>query len=288
MRNWLIGGAVVLVLAWFGFKDFVYRSVLQANTPPGIETLNYSEADAWAVRPDDKPPGGWATPWGVDVFLVAPPTGLSGLPGWIDARRDDHRKVFARGLAAVQAAVPSDVPVYAPHYHPLSAVEDRDHRKAGSPITGLTAAFNAYLATDNRDRAVLLAVDERALPYAGEILTRVTEADLVERFAGLVVFGATELDDISCSPSLAGACVQTIDMQSHGNPLGVLLPRLPGRIVRRSVVDAGGTAEAISVQAAQVSAWLDENAAKPAEPLGDFETIEIAPVYSPDETPNSN
>jgi len=281
---WIVGGIAVLILAWFGLKDTIYRASLEANTPASPDPLDYTSVDSWAAFPEVQPPGAWETPWGVDVFLIAPPTGVASVPGLVNARSETHQERFDASVTELSRAIAKGAPVYAPHYHAPSAVSPRG-ANAEQVAAGLTAAFDTYVNEHNLDRAVLLAIDERALPFADPILARLTETDMAERFAGRVVFGENLSGAVParCNPSLENTCEQTVDMRNHSNAFSVVLPRLRGRIGRRSVIDADGTADAISVQMRQVSAWLDENAPKPAEPLGDFEEIEIAPVYRPDE-----
>ncbi|MEM7662572.1 MAG: hypothetical protein AAF292_10010 [Pseudomonadota bacterium] len=284
-RLWIIGAAVLLI-AWFGLKDFVYRSVLTANTPASAEPLDYSDVDSWAAFPEMRPPGAWETPWGVDVFLIGPPTGIASGQGLVDARGEAHREKFDSSITELSRALPRGVPIYAPHYHSPSAVHPAGDM-ADIVSTELGAAFEQYLTEQNRDRAVLLAIDERALSYAQDIATSIASQseDGYEKLAGLVIFGESTglAAPENCNSSLETACEQTVEMQTTGNPLSFLAPRLPGRINARRVVDPDGTAEAIRVQAEQVSAWLDANGAKPAEPLGSIQEVAIVPIRRPGE-----
>lgn len=280
---WTIGGAVLLA-GWFGLKDTVYRISLQSNAPAVIDPLDYASVDSWAAFPDAMPPGAWETPWGVDVFLIGPPAGLSSGPGLVNARIEAHEEKYDAAITELSRGIAKGLPLYAPHYHSPSAVHNTGEYAAETAL-GLVSAFSTYLAEHNRDRAILLAVDERALPLADPILAQLTGDAIAERFAGRIIFGSNPSGaaPTACNPSLNSVCDQTVDMKAGGIPFGFLLPRLPGRISERSLIDPDGTAEAVAVQATQVSSWLDENGPKPAEPLGDFEEIEIAPVYAPDE-----
>ncbi|MEO0884127.1 MAG: DUF3089 domain-containing protein [Pseudomonadota bacterium] len=282
-RLWIIGGALLLV-AWFGLKDVVYTTSLQANTPASATPLDYSDVESWAAFPDTRPPGAWEKPWGVDVFLIGPPTGIASGPGLVDARSEEHQEKFDESITTLSRALPRGVPIYAPHYHAPSAA-DTPGQVNEIVAQGIQAAFDQYFANENRDRAILLAIDERALPYSETITTELTSDTLAERFAGRVVFGILrdQSPPITCNPSLGTACDQAVDMQSHGNPFGFVLPRLPGRVVRRSPIDPDGTAEAIRVQAEQVSTWLDTFGPKPAEPLGSIQEVAIVPIRRPGE-----
>ncbi|MEM6900182.1 MAG: hypothetical protein AAF583_10465 [Pseudomonadota bacterium] len=283
-RQWLIaGGLAVVIIAWFGLKNPIYKLSL-SGTPATPNQLDYSLVESWAAYPEARPPGAWETPWGVDIFLIGSPTGIAAAPGLVNALSEEHRETFDKNVTELSGALPRGVPIYAPRYHSPSAFHPKGEY-ADEVGDALNSALETYIASDNRDRAVLLAVDERALPYAENITAQLSSADLTNRFAGRIVFGESDnrKAPVNCNPSLENSCEWQVTMQPDTNPLSFFLPRLPGRIVSRTVTEPVGIAETIRVQSQQVSTWLDENAPKPAEPLGGIQEVAIVPIRRPGE-----
>lgn len=286
MRRALIACLGIIVL-WFGLKDWVYRTINSQGEPLIAEQLDYSDAAAWIERPAIPPPGGWETPWGVDVFLVAPPS----------TRPAKNGEILIGDNTIDAALVAFDgLPVYAPRYRqPSPAVRRRDtspyddHSRAD-----ITAAFDQYLETDNLLRGLLIAVPEGHEALVEDSLAEIrADADLRQRFAGVLSLtaGADQppeaLDGVICSDAMEGQCVIAAAMPGKRSALGILTPTLPAPPRSYALADAEAATIAVSSRAALLSEWLDEALPKPAEPLGGFDTmesIEIAPIRRPGQT----
>ena len=96
-RMALIGGGVVAggesSLAAVLFQDALFRISITPSghfaEEPAPPRPDYAKPEAWALRPAQPPPGGWETPWGIDIFFIHPTSAYSGA-GWnaaIDNRR---------------------------------------------------------------------------------------------------------------------------------------------------------------------------------------------------------
>ena len=148
------------------------------------------------------------------------------------------------------------------------------------------AAFAHYLNEDNRQRAILFAVAPGAEPLVPIITARtVTDPRMADRIVGIVYFG-TGSDDVSippCSPVFEDDCLIRFNANASAGWLSWLKPNLPVKRLRYRLGDNPDAAIMLSARSLTVSEWLDEHAPKPAEPLGDFETIEIAPIRRPGE-----
>ncbi|MEL7130587.1 MAG: hypothetical protein AAGK23_13675 [Pseudomonadota bacterium] len=284
-RWWIIFGAAAII-GWFGLKDIVYRSILSANTSASVAPLDYTQRSAWAYFPEEEPAGAWETPWGVDIFLIGPPTGMASVPGLVDATQETALSKYNSAIDEVLPGIPADIPVYAPLYHSPSAIHapgQTDDIIEQIVSKGLDAAFETYLDTRNRQRGIILVVDDRAQPFTAPISEKLTSEALIVRFGGRIILGDVERTEGSnaCSPARTDGCEAYISMKSLGNPLRFLAPRLPGETSPRRLLSPDSVSASILEQVDQLSTWLDENAPKPAEPLGDFEEIEIAPLYRP-------
>lgn len=288
MRKWWIAGGALVIVAWFGLKDAAYRGFLATNIPASPEMLDYSMQDSWVIFPEAAPPGAWETPWGVDAFIVAPPAGLATASGLSDARSDLHQAAFQKSVEELLRAIPDTVTAYAPHYHSPSAANTKQEPYKVEIEAQLLAAFRHYMDTHNQGRAILVLYDDRADAFMGPILDTLRSDNLFERYAGsvsIIASGKYDEADMTyhdrCSPALDDGCLNFIEATSISHPLGFLAPRLPGRVVERAIIDSEGASVAIAAQAKQVSVWLDETAPKPAEPLGDFEEVDVVPIYRP-------
>lgn len=289
MKYW-IGGIVVLLLAWFGLKNFVYNVMMTRGASDTFTSPDYGHVDGWASQPEADTPGAWVTPWGVDIFLVYPASRVVSKEGMIEAKLGFAHPSHLKLHDEVMAALPADASVYVPTYRALSnARSSQQARFAPTSAEDLQAAFEAYLAGLNRGRAIMLVSVGDTAKQIEPLLERLQMEDLQYRFAGFVHMTADAHDDesyqsLSCNPALSGACYQSVALKA-ARPIGDhLLPRLPKLRANYGVIDSEGTATAISAQSEQVSVWLDANAPKPAEPLFGFEAIESAPIFRPGES----
>jgi hypothetical protein len=160
-RKLAVLGLGVVLCAAVGAGVILTRPVpVSAPELNGSWRGDYTEKASWALRPTDPPPGGWETPWGVDVFFIHPATRSSG-PGVTVAPGDPvaDERLFNEILPTWAQPFSSAGPLYAPRY--------RQH--AGAPgdsaediaYIDILHAFDTYMARDNRGRGLMLVgVDE--------------------------------------------------------------------------------------------------------------------------------
>ena len=282
-------GLAIIILggAWFGLKDIALRTYLTFGAPSLPGALSYTAPEHWATQPETVPPGAWETPWGIDAFVVLPPTGLTYKHGLVPA---DHEPAVRDTLLALQKlspAIPGDTPAYAPFYRTPSRVNtpELSAQIAAEASADILAAFELYLTEANQGRGILLIRAASAAPNTGPLLARLQEDDLSNRFAGLVSFGPEDKNapdtELVCAEILGGACYQSVETSTAFSPARLFTPNAGAPIPELNVIDAVGVAEAIKVQAANVSHWLDETQPKLAEPFFTTTVIETAPIFRP-------
>ncbi len=243
--------AVLLAVA----TSAVFWSMREAPvaTGPAVPTFDYASEDSWAVRPRLPPPAVWETGWEVDVILLSAEAALEiSDKVAIERRRDSASKELSDSAAAFEKIGP----VYAPYL------------RAANVETDMASALQQYLSADNRGRAFLIAADR---PLSAT-LTPVFEADrlLRDRFGGVLFFGEDDDEtglsgDAICSRRFKAdeGCVETVNLRRAGN---------------RYELEGGERLTNGLV------AWLNDHTSKLAEPLGDFEEIEIIEIRRPGET----
>jgi hypothetical protein len=241
----LIAGLItlaVLALAWS------LRPKATESAAPLAE-LNYAEAASWAVRPANPPPAVWESGWALDVFVLNSAAAISS-----DA---DAARKAAETSKAMAAAFSGLGEVYAPHLRETDTTADA------------ARAFLAYLATDNRGRAFLIATD---LPLPDEFVSAIAEDPLLrDRFAGVLTFGENPVAGFSPSTETSSVCSRRYEAGS-GCTLGVDIKRSGGRYTLDGEAAGGGALTSGLI------AWLNDNAARLAEPLGELEEIEIIDI----------
>ncbi|MDP1557214.1 MAG: hypothetical protein Q8L84_17280 [Hyphomonas sp.] len=226
-------------------------------TGPAVPTFDYVAAGSWAVRPDLPPPAVWETGWDVDVILLSAGAALEISD---KVALEKRRGTASEELTALAAAFEKTGPVYAPYLRAASLEAD------------MAAALGQYLANDNRGRAFFIATD-RPLPAT---VLPVFEADplLRDRFGGVLLYGEGNAGngfaegmtgDAVCSRRFKpeDGCVETVDLRRTGNRYEMT----GGERLTNGLV-----------------AWLNDHTSKLAEPLGDFEEIEIIEIRRPGET----
>ncbi len=283
-------GILLAVGAYLGLKDLV-RQRLALNTPPAdAAPPNYGSAAAWIAYPDIPPAGAWERPWGVDVFVVAaaPATPMGdGLVPFDDPR---SRRAFQGAISSMDDALSKAGPVYAPAYrHPSAAAPpERRAELLSTAEDDIRSAFQTYLESRNLGRGVLLVAGSSEAADIAEVLIDAINGEpyLVERFAGLAVVQDPAAlmesgSEAPCSPAFK-SCTQIIpatDQPDYRRWLSPNLPYAPNRVD----IDLEIAAADLSTRSRKLSAWLDANAAKPAEPLPPLELVEVAPINRPTE-----
>lgn len=224
-------------------------------TVAALADFDYAAPESWAVRPASPPPAVWEAGWDIDVLLLAADAAIE--PGEFET---EERRVqaAAKSLEAYAAAFTHIGPVYAPLI------------RGGSLEADTAAALVRYLEQDNRGRAFVVVTDTLLPQVFTEKLS--TDPLLRDRFAGVMTFGqapdaagfAPETDKTEvCSRryEAADTCTQTVDLRRSGSSY--------------STTGDNGAGDALI---GGFTAWLHGNASKLAEPLGDFEEIEIVDI----------
>jgi|GEM_PF-1392677 len=278
---------IILAAAWFGLKDMALRAYLTQGAPSLPDALSYTAPEHWATQPETVPPGAWETPWGIDAFIVLPPTGLNHKHGLVPADNEDAVRDTLRALQKLSPAIPGDTPAYAPFYRAPSRVNTPElaTQMAAQASADILTAFELYLQEANQGRGILLIRAQSAAAYTGPLLERLQQENLSNRFAGLISFGPegknTPDTELVCADILGGACHQNVETSTSFSPIRLFTPNTGARVPELNVIDATGVAEAIKVQAANVSVWLDETQPKLAEPFFTTTVIETAPIFRP-------
>ena len=255
---WIVSAAIAI--AAFGW---LWRTVI--SPPPYIEIspLSYNDYASWAVIPKETPPAVWAGGWAVDVFLVDDAASLKGRSGKQLDQKEQNARLQGRTLEDGLSAIG---PVYAPLYRAEAKGDD------------LARAFLIYLNQHNQGRAFVIAANTTLPPaLLGELQL---DPSLSERFGGFYRLGKhpetllltedqIEAPTAFCAPHLveSGTCVNNLTTTREG-----------GFAVLTSDSGLGQT------PMAEFLAWLEENAAPAAEPLGDLEEVEIVDIRRPGDT----
>lgn len=284
MRPVLIA-ILVCLIGWFALKDWTY-SLLLGQSEAETEVPDYAFEESWLARPETTPPGGWAEPWGVDLFVLAPP---QSTPAGKGLQPVDSPKLAADYQRFSEAVGLGDKIVYAPAYRspsPASRGKQRSTEMEKAKADTLSA-LKRYLEASNRQRGLLIL----AAPDTEPLLTAVLKAlpedeDFRERFAGVILPDRKteetwEAQIGPCSPAFETCAVETA-FRANKPSLGFLLPELP----RPKLSYSGDPAfsETVDTRMQALSNWLDANAVKPAEPFNSWaadEVVDVAPIHRP-------
>ncbi len=196
-----LGLAAAGVLAPMLFGDSLFRMAIKPSgayrAAPAPPRPDYAQATAWSARPERPPPGAWESPWGADVFYVQPTSAYAG-DDW-NTPIDDHRanRVLRQVILPNHASAFGEAaPLYAPLYRqaPLYA-EMTPGAEASQSLdlayTDVLRAFDAYLATDNRYRSVILVGEgQGGLHVLRLIKERFQDQPLKDRLAAVYVIDA--------------------------------------------------------------------------------------------------
>ena len=284
MKKWALILAATIVV-WLAAKDIAYSAYLRFGEPATAAQLDYSELDSWATRPAERPIGAWGKPWGIDAFLILPPANVPAKHGLMSPDNGAVLSASLGSLRALSKTIPGEVPVYAPLYRaPAPASTPQIRQQSGqSTHDDLTKAFEKYLGEDNRGRGIMLLVAEDAIPFAAPLVTRLQTDELKPRFAGLITFAESDnsalYGALECADILDGACHQDVQTAHQSDLSRLIFPNFASAPASINGIDKEGVAEAIRIQAENVSIWLDETQPKPAEPFSSTQIIEVAPVY---------
>jgi hypothetical protein len=219
------GGLVLALIAgWLLLQDSFFR---MAVTPPGSFAStpappqpDYTKPEAWALRPALPQPGGWETPWGVDTFFIHPTSAYAG-DDW-NARIDDPvstARLDARILPNHAGPFLQAGPVYAPRYRQASLHSEIDVGGEGDgaffiAYNDVLAAFDHYMATDNRGRGIMLVGVGQGGLYAQKLLQdRFQTQPLMDRLAVAWIIDAALPADLPEKMFIQPVCVSASAIQ---------------------------------------------------------------------------
>lgn len=225
------------------------------STP--LPTFDYTDAESWAVKPELQPPAVWEGDWDVDVVLISRAEALDPA----DTEDLQKQRDKSAGLLSERAEALAKIgPVYAPYLRSANIDED------------VARALSQYQTADNRGRAFFVVTDT---PLPAEFVSVLQATPLLrDRFGGVLFFGedaetsgfTSDVDAATvCSRRYREeqTCAERIELRRSGGSYNL---SGGGRLVNGFV------------------AWLNANASKLAEPLGDLEEIEIIDIRRPGET----
>lgn len=188
-RRMLTGLAITLAVICAGvylFRDAIFRSLIQPGQVGVADSA--PQSPKWLVRPETPPPGAWETPWGVDVFFVHQTTAIWPNGSWnASTETTGEDKPTQRALALYAGALKTAGPIYAPDYRQAvleAMLKSGPEAKAALDLAyaDVLAAFDAYIETDNRQRAVILVgVGQGGLHVARLLSDRFSDGFLRQR-----------------------------------------------------------------------------------------------------------
>jgi hypothetical protein len=196
------GGVLVAIIAGaLLFQDQWFRLAIhppgQFAGAPAPERPDYTKAESWALRPAQPPPGAWEKPWGVDIFFIHPTSAYAG-DDWnaqitepVSVKRLENRILPNHAGPFLQAG-----PVYAPRYRQAALYSEADVGGEGDgaflvAYNDILAAFDQYMAINNRGRGVILAGAGQGGLYVQRLLADRFQADpLKHRLAAAYIIDA--------------------------------------------------------------------------------------------------
>ncbi|MDZ4761439.1 MAG: DUF3089 domain-containing protein [Alphaproteobacteria bacterium] len=219
----IVGLLLAAILIGVAFGDSFFRMSIRpsggfdAAAAPAV--ADYSLPSSWAMRPATPPPGGWETPWGVDVFFIHPTTAYAG-NGW-NAATDDRAaidRLDASVLPNLAGPFAKAGPVYAPHYrqatlHSDLSVEASSEKALLLAYEDILGSFDAYMTADNRGRGVVLVGYGQGALHAARLLRdRFQDEPAKERLAvAYLIDGGTSVDVVG-GPVSQKACERHDDI----------------------------------------------------------------------------
>jgi hypothetical protein len=292
MRRILIALAVLvaLLVGWVLIKDSVYLASLgKADAVPDAPDYSYSEN--WLERPIQKPPGAWETPWGVDILLIAPPATTKAPIGRLAANAPSLAEDYDRFREETE--IGSDaLTIYAPGYRSPSPASSKARWLEGmqGAAEDIGAAVGRYISTDNRQRGLIIVAAPDTAPLLVSALDALPSDEAFRtRFGGVFVPAGQPIEDWtekvgSCSPAVE-TCVVRTSIDAVEPARRFIMPSLPRSRLAYSADDS--LQDTLKGRADKLARWLDDNAAKPAEPFNSWSADEIVDV-EPIRRPNSD
>lgn len=229
---------------------------------------DYSNTQAWYVRPEEETDGGWKSPWGVDLlWLNDARNGYAG--GW-NAPADwlPSHIALEKDLNWIQS-LEAGIGFYAPARRLAARLNgsDVDVESARKLETeDVLSALDHYVENDHKQRGFFLGGRGAGTEFADLVYS--------QRLKGTqpfdVLFGGIAVVNKSDLPK--GSNLAMLPLCGTG--------KFPCLLDLHGLNDEK-KAELLNTTLKSFGTWLDENAAKPAEPLPPIEVIKIAPINKP-------
>lgn len=227
--------------------------------------------EGWLERPSTTKAGGWDKPWGVDLFWFTG-AGENYTAGWntpIDWVGSD---LSFESEASWPLIFNDAFALFSPRLRHAASLngssEDYEAARALENEDALSA-FDFYADHDHQLRGVFIGGREQGVETASQVYTQRILGTPVfnDLFGGVIVAdsGDNKVSDLfpgleNCNDAANFPCLLNISGLSGEEA---------GERVNRLMTD--------------FSLWLDDHAAKPAEPFPPMETIEIAPINKTDQ-----
>ncbi|MEM7766277.1 MAG: hypothetical protein AAF253_02175 [Pseudomonadota bacterium] len=277
-------GVIALFVAWLLAKDPVALAL--NGSDPGLRPAapDYAAEENWLVYPDTPPPTLWEAGWEVDLFVLPPHPKAWHPPGTIDAADPDYRLEQLEALAAIRSSLDIGSPIYTPALRlPSPADPSPDWSLAA---TDLAAALSYYFDTLNTGRALAVLIPEGDHPLVPALTAALDQRSDLDRARIVTLLALSDTDhDLNAALSNCAygtICPTRLDVTPRPSLLSQLGAQPPGGIHPLRADDPLALGATLLALKADWLAYLEAGIPKPAEPLGDFETIEVAPVYTPD------
>ncbi len=258
--------AIIALLAVGGW--WLWNNVISPKPMLELEPLNYMEDSSWAALPVQAPPAVWSGDWGIDVFIVSEDAALEARS---QAGLEKKERLARAQAGALKASLQSIGEIYAPLYRSNAQSDD------------VTRAFETYLRTDNRGRALVIAHDT-SLPES--VLARLEQDEtLRDRFGGFLSIsdarsGIPKLLEAGMAPAEGAPLPYCNDRLNDASSCQMIVPAHKSKGLW--VLDGEGVPGGELIES--FPEWLETNGSKMAEPLGDFEEVEIVDIRRPGDT----
>ena len=241
----------------------------------------------WIMAPATPPPGGWESPWGIDVFLL--PGRVSSeknLDAWLTSA--DDASIPSGNLTSPLLEGDAGTILYVPRLRTLTvrALEGVDRADDLALLRDFEAlqaeyALDSYLAAAALERGLILAGDGMGVDAVLRLRSAILQGD----------FSDNARDDVPLEDRFIGTIIDALPSDvSPDVPFCTGVNLAPDCVVSWPQVQRllGGEMEAdihdyLSARMSEAGARLDANVRKPAPPLPAFETIELAPIARPGE-----
>ncbi len=278
-------GVLVLFCAWLLLKDPVALALHDRTPAAAPAAPDPADPEHWLIAPDAPPPSLWDAGWDIDLFLLPPRPRAWTAPGPVAPGDSAYAAQQARTLDALVPLLADAGTLYTPVLRlPSPVSEPGDWSLAAAD---LDAAVDHYFDKLNTGRAVAVLVPAGDHPLVPPLMATLADRTEIERarIVSVVMLDAAAGGPLEAALSgctYGGPCPLRLDVRLAPGLAGRLAPQPPGGIHRLRLANPIATGTELAALRADWLDYLETSVPRPAEPLGGFETIEVAPVYTPD------